>query len=91
MPFTEGVDVRSGGLAKVKRGRYAPLLMWMFGLLAFLVARGEILLRLYAPSMSLPVQPRSRQLPEYADLPDAAILEQVTYRAGAGLSRLTAG
>ena len=29
MPFTEGVAVRSGGLAKVKRGRYAPLLIWM--------------------------------------------------------------
>ena len=25
MPFTEGLDVRSGGLAKIKRGRYAPL------------------------------------------------------------------
>src|SRR4029079_10640152 len=37
MPFTEGVDVRSGGLAKVKRGRYAPLLMWLLGLLAFIV------------------------------------------------------
>ena len=52
MPFTEGLAVRSGGLAKVKRGRYAPLLMWMVGLVAFLVALGEALLRMYAPTMS---------------------------------------
>jgi Fe-S-cluster-containing hydrogenase component 2 len=52
MPFTEGVDVRSGGLAKVKRGRYAPMLFWMAGLVVFIVALGEILLRLKAPEMS---------------------------------------
>ena len=44
MPFTEGVDVRSGGLAKVKRGRYAPMFMWLLGLLTFMVFTGEILL-----------------------------------------------
>ena len=32
---TEGVDVRSGGKAKLKRGRYAPLLVWVVGIFAF--------------------------------------------------------
>lgn len=52
MPFTEGLAVRSGGIAKVKRGRYAPLAVWMLGLFAFLIALGEALLRKYAPTMS---------------------------------------
>ncbi|MBX3160765.1 MAG: 4Fe-4S dicluster domain-containing protein [Deltaproteobacteria bacterium] len=52
MPFIEGVAIRSGGLAKVKRGRYAPLLMWMVGIFVFLVALAEALLRAYAPTMS---------------------------------------
>jgi Fe-S-cluster-containing hydrogenase component 2 len=52
MPFTEGLAVRSGGVAKVKRGRYAPLLMWLIGIFAFLVALGEILLRTYAKDLS---------------------------------------
>jgi Fe-S-cluster-containing hydrogenase component 2 len=85
MPFTEGLDVRSGGLAKLKRGRYAPMLMWVFGLLAFLIFTGEALLRLYAPAMSYQFS-LFKANPEYADLPDAAILELVTYRGGPGLS-----
>jgi hypothetical protein len=85
MPFTEGLDVRSGGLAKVKRGRYAPLLMWMLGLLVFMVFTGEALLRLYAPNLSYQFS-QFKAHPEYADLPDAAILELVTYRGGPGLS-----
>jgi Fe-S-cluster-containing hydrogenase component 2 len=85
LPFTEGLVVRSGGLAKVKRGRYAPLVMWMVGLLVFLVATGEILLRLYAPSLSYEFS-LLKASKDYADLPDAAVLEQITYRAGPGLS-----
>jgi Fe-S-cluster-containing hydrogenase component 2 len=85
MPFTEGVDIKSGGLAKVKRGRYAPLLMWMIGLLVFLIAGGEILLRLKAPSMSYQYS-ALKKLPEYAGIADEAILDQVGYRAGPGLS-----
>jgi Fe-S-cluster-containing hydrogenase component 2 len=45
MPFTEGLAVRSGGIAKVKRGRYAPLLMWLVGIASFAVVLVEILLR----------------------------------------------
>jgi Fe-S-cluster-containing hydrogenase component 2 len=85
MPFTEGLVVRSGGLAKVKRGRYAPLIMWMVGLLLFLVATGEILLRLYAPSLSYEFS-LLKANKDFADLTEAAVLEQVTYRAGPGLS-----
>ena len=85
MPFTEGLVVRSGGLAKVKRGRYAPLVMWMVGLLLFLVATGEILLRLYAPSLSYQFS-LLKANKDFADLTEAAVLEQVSYRAGPGLS-----
>ena len=51
-PFTEGVDERSGGSAKVRRGRWGPLLLWTVGIVAWLVALAEVLLRLYAPTMS---------------------------------------
>jgi Fe-S-cluster-containing hydrogenase component 2 len=85
MPFTEGVDVRSGGLAKVKRGRYAPLFMWMLGLLTFMVFTGEALLRLYAPALSYAYSLKKAS-PEYAGLPDEAILDLITYRAAPGMS-----
>lgn len=85
MPFTEGLDVRSGGLAKVKRGRYAPMLMWVLGLLTFMVFTGEALLRLYAKGMSYQFS-QFKATAQYADLPDDAILELVTYRGGPGLS-----
>ncbi len=52
MPFTEGLAIRSGGIAKVKRGRYAPLLMWMIGLLVFLIASAEAALLHYLPEAS---------------------------------------
>jgi hypothetical protein len=85
MPFTEGLDVRSGGLAKVKRGRYAPMLTWVLGLLVFMVFTAEALLRLYAKPMSYMFS-QLKATPQYADLPDAALLELVNYRGGPGLS-----
>ncbi|HSD91001.1 MAG TPA: 4Fe-4S dicluster domain-containing protein, partial [Kofleriaceae bacterium] len=84
-PFTEGLFVRSGGMAKVKRGRYAPMFMWIVGLLAFVLCTGEIALRLWAPEMSYEFS-LLKASKEFADLPDAAVLEQITYRAGRGLS-----
>lgn len=84
-PFTEGVDVRSGGVAKIKRGRYAPLLTWMIGIFAFLVALGEALLREYAPSMSYLMSQLTAN-PEYADLPVELILEKVDFNPGDQLS-----
>jgi len=84
-PFTEGVAVRSGGLAKLKRGRYAPLLLWMVGIFAFLVALGEALLREYAPQMSyLFTQVAAK--PEFTDLPIELILEKVDFNPGDQLS-----
>ena len=85
MPFTEGVAVRTGGLAKVKRGRYAPLLFWVLGLLAFVIAMGEALLRVYAPEMSYRFT-QVKALPDYLDAPTEHILEAVTFRPGDQLS-----
>src|SRR5262249_5464378 len=85
MPFTEGGDVRSVGLAKVKRGRYAPLLFWMIGLLVFIVALGEIMLRLYAKTLSYQYSVL-KKLPEFAGIAEEQILDSVGYRAGPGLS-----
>jgi Fe-S-cluster-containing hydrogenase component 2 len=85
MPFTEGLAVRSGGLAKVKRGRYAPLVTWMLGFFAFLIALGEVALRLYAPEMSYQMM-QVRANPEMMDLPLEAQLENVHFRPGDQLS-----
>jgi Fe-S-cluster-containing hydrogenase component 2 len=85
MPFTEGLFVRSGGIAKVKRGRYAPMFLWLVGLLAFVLCTGEALLRLYAPEKSFQYS-MLRSSKEFADMTEAAVLEQITYRAGVPLS-----
>ena len=85
LPFTEGLDVHSGGLAKVKRGRYAPLVMWLLGLLTFVLALGEALLRWKAPEMSYQYS-QLKNLPEFAGLDQAGIVERVVYRPGPGLS-----
>jgi Fe-S-cluster-containing hydrogenase component 2 len=84
-PFTDGVVVRTGGLAKVKRGRYAPLLFWAVGLLAFMIALGEILLRRYWPTMSY-LFSELRSSAEFVDLPESAVIAKVGFRAGDQLS-----
>ena len=76
MPFTEGLDIHSGGLAKVKRGRYAPLVMWLLGLLVFLVALGEILLRDERRTMSFKYS-QIKDHAEFAGLTDGAVREAV--------------
>ena len=85
LAFTEGLAVRSGGLAKVKRGRYAPLLLWMVGIFAFLIAIGEALLRTYAPTMSYSFYQLAHD-PQYTDAPVEQILEKVFFRPGDQLS-----
>jgi Fe-S-cluster-containing hydrogenase component 2 len=85
MPFTEGLVVRSGGLAKVKRGRYAPLVFWLIGIITFMVATGEILLRTYAPAMSYQFSVLKAD-PSNMGIDDAQIIEQIHYAAGKGLS-----
>jgi hypothetical protein len=52
-PFTEGLGVRDSGMAKTKRGRLAPVLMWGLSIAAWFVALIEIGLRLYKPTSSL--------------------------------------
>ncbi|MCP4449794.1 MAG: 4Fe-4S dicluster domain-containing protein [Myxococcales bacterium] len=52
-PFTEGIGVRDAGMAKTKRGRLAPVLMWGLSLTAFFLATAEIILRMYKPTSSL--------------------------------------
>ena len=87
LPFIEGVAIRSGGLAKVKRGRYAPLLMWMVGLFAFLVALGESLLRAYQPRDSYMFY-ELRHLPDNLDKAVAGILLDVKYTPSGDLGTL---
>jgi hypothetical protein len=91
MPFTEGLAVRTGGIAKMKRGRYAPLLMWVVGIFAFLVALGEILLRSYAKDMSYLYEQLSKTVDEngigkYVGLAEDAILQDVKFTPGDQLS-----
>lgn len=52
-PFTQGIDIRDGGMARMRRGRYIPLLTWGIGLLAFFACVAEIVLRAYWPESSL--------------------------------------
>ncbi|MBC7973343.1 MAG: 4Fe-4S binding protein [Myxococcales bacterium] len=85
LQFTEGLAIRSGGLAKVKRGRYAPLVFWVAGIFTFLVALGEVLLRMYAPTMSYQMT-QVRENPDTMDLPLEAQLEGVHFRPGDKLS-----
>ena len=56
-----------------------------FSALLLLGITGEVLLRLYAPTLSYKYS-LLKASSEFADLPEAAILEQISYRAGPGLS-----
>jgi hypothetical protein len=73
--------VRDAGMAKVKRGRLAPVLMWGVALAAWFLALAEIMLRLYKPTSSLQyVMLRAEGLePVIAQL-------KVGYRAGTDLA-----
>jgi Fe-S-cluster-containing hydrogenase component 2 len=52
-PFTQGVGVRDAGMAKVRRGRVAPVVFWGLALAAWFLALAEIMLRIYRPESSL--------------------------------------
>ena len=80
-PFVAGVDVRTGGEAKVRRGRWAPLLLWVLGLAAWLVVLGEILLRIYQPTWSYQFY-QLRHSQEYAGLAVGLLIDKVHFRAG---------
>jgi len=62
-----------------------PLVMWLIGLLTFVLALGEALLRWKAPAMSYQYS-QLKNLPEFAGLDQAGIIEKVVYRPGPGLS-----
>jgi Fe-S-cluster-containing hydrogenase component 2 len=80
-PFTEGVDERGGGEAKVRRGRFGPLALWVLGLLAWAAVLVEILLRVYRPAWSYQFY-QLRHSAEYAGIEVAGILTKVHFRAG---------
>jgi Fe-S-cluster-containing hydrogenase component 2 len=85
--FTEGLAVRDGGAAKIRRVRALPVLFWIAGLAAFALALTEILLRLYWPTMSLQFK-ELKDSSEMAGLPIEAILDKVDYHSGDELAVL---
>ncbi len=84
-PFTRGVGVRDAGLAKTRRGRVGPVVMWGIGLAAWMLALLEIALRLYVPKSSLQYL-MLRHDPRFAGMPMAALVERIDYRAGMELA-----
>ena len=84
-PFTKGVGVRNSGLAKVRRARWAPIIMWGVALAAWLLVFVEIVLRLYAKASSLQFALLSRE-ERFADLPIEAVLQHVDYHTGEDLA-----
>ncbi len=52
-PFVEGIGVRDGGRARVRRGQLGPVVLWGIGLATWALALVEILLRKYRPESSL--------------------------------------
>lgn len=81
-PFTRGIGVKDGGKAKVRRGRLFPVIFWGIGLAAWLLAAGEIFLRLYFPADSL----QYLQLMRDPDAVPAMVIERIGVRAGDDLA-----
>ena len=79
-PFVEGAGVKDAGLAKIKRFRVGAAVIWALGLAAWFLCLAEIMLRLYAPTMSLQYQI------ELLSNPPAVAALQVGYRAGETLA-----
>jgi Fe-S-cluster-containing hydrogenase component 2 len=84
-PFTKGVGVKNSGLAKVRRGRWAPIIMWGVALGAWLLVLVEIILRTYAKTSSLQFAMLSKE-ERFADLPIEAVLLHVDYHTGEDLA-----
>lgn len=81
-PFTKGVGIKDAGMAKVRRGRFWPVIFWGLGLAAWFLATIEIMLRIYAPTNSLQYF-TLRQDPDMT--PEMAVLK-VGFRAGTELA-----
>lgn len=80
-PFTKGVGVRNAGMAKVKRGRIFPVLLWGIAVAAFLLGLAEILLRFYEPTSSL-----QYVIYREAGIEPAVAQAKVKYRPGSDLA-----
>ena len=80
-PFTEGIGVRNSGLAKVRRRRLFPLLLWGAFISLWFVAFSEILLRLYRPASSL-----QYMLFRGQGMEEAIAQMKVGFRAGSDLA-----
>lgn len=52
-PFTKGIGVRDSGMAKTRRGRLTPVILWGVSLAAWFLALAEIILRAVKPASSL--------------------------------------
>ncbi len=84
-PFAHGVGVRDGGIARIKRRRFAPLTMWFLGSLAFVLAFVEILLRKFSPEQSLAFY-RLQNDPEFAGLAVEGLIDKLDYHGGTPLA-----
>lgn len=80
-PFTQGVGVRDAGMAKVRRGRIGPVIMWGVALAAWFLALAEILLRMYKPSSAL-----QYVILRAEGLEAEVAIQRVGFRAGADLA-----
>ncbi|MBK9037292.1 MAG: 4Fe-4S binding protein [Myxococcales bacterium] len=83
-PFTEGLHVHDGGLARIKVRRLSRLI-WLLGLGAFLAVLVEVLLRRYLPTSSV-----SYRLNRLDGLEPEIAAMNVSYLAGSKLA-LTCG
>lgn len=81
-PFTEGIGVRDSGMAKTKRGRLGPVLMWGLSITAWFLAFAEIMLRTYKPTSSLQYVILRAQ----SDMPPIIAEGKVRFLAGNPLS-----
>jgi Fe-S-cluster-containing hydrogenase component 2 len=77
-PFTKGIGIRDGGKARIRRGRYVPLLTWGIGLMVFLACTVEIMLRAWWPESSL----EYFLFMQEPDMVPAIARERVNFRAG---------
>lgn len=77
-PFTKGLGVGNAGLAKVRRGKMFPVVMWGLGLAVFFMAVAEIFLRMFWAKSSL----QYFLLMQQPEMLPAMALEKVNFRAG---------
>ncbi len=80
-PFTKGIGVRDGGKARMRRGKWGPVILWGVALAAWFLAVVEIVLRSYAPTESLRYFTLRNE-----GYPIAIALDKVVYSPGTDLA-----